>query len=155
MKLIAAIKLAFRLWRYGNGQLIGHAKREFSSVWPEQDDMQDLMKQNIIELLQVFSAQGHSGFSAGYCISAFEKLAMFKPIGPLTGEAHEWSEPYCHEGTCQNRRDGRVFKEADGTAYFIDGKIFREPDGACFTSRESRVYITEWPYTPVSIYVDR
>lgn len=109
--------------------------------------------ENLIELLAVFSAQGHSGFSAPWAICRFEKLARFEPLGPLTGADDEWSE--YSAGMFQNRRCSHVFKDADrfgGQAYDSRGRIFREPNGGCFTSGESAVPIT-FPYTPTSVYV--
>jgi len=47
----------------------------------------------------------------------------------------------------------QVFKDADGRAYDIDGRVFREPNGCCYTSSDSRVYIT-FPYRPKTEYVD-
>lgn len=154
MRFIEAVKLAYRLYKSNDSAVVSHAKFEMECAWPDRDDMQDLMKANLIELLSVFSSQGHSGFSARYAISSFEKLAMFQTLSPLTGADIEWAEPYCDEGTQQNKRDGRVFRNADGSAYFIDGKIFRDSNGSCFTNINSRVYISDWPYLPVTEYVD-
>ena len=105
---------------------------------------------NILDILRVFSEQGHSGSSAPYVINLFTKLAMFKPISPLTGEDSEWDE--ISDGIYQNNRASTVFKDHD-RVYDINGKVFREKDGACFTSSESRVDVT-FPYTPTTEYVD-
>jgi hypothetical protein len=137
--------------------LIEHAKREFKAIGyipldqEQEDGPNKWIQENLIELLEVFSKQGHSGFSAGYCINAFNKLARFEPLASLTGEDWEWQE--VGTGTWQNIRCGRVFKNAEGRAYDIDGKIFREPDGCCFTNKNSHVYI-DFPYTPKSEYID-
>ena len=109
------------------------------------------MQENVIELLRVFAKQGHSGFSAPYCIETFRKLALFEPLVPLRGIDDEWNE--CCSGMWQNNRCSHVFKELDGRAYDIQGRIFREPNGSCYTNRESRVYIS-FPYTPTREYVD-
>ena len=133
-----------------------------------KDDMQKLMCEGVLELLDVFSDQGHSGSSAPYAIGLFEKLASFEPLVPLTGEDWEWNE--VGTNVWQNNRCGHVFKEADGKAYDIEGRIFyewnerdAEPDEpecpgkhrfkSHFTSRDSRVYIT-FPYTPKREYVE-
>ncbi len=112
------------------------------------------MSENVIELLTTFSNQGHSGVSAPTAVALFEKLAMWKPITPLTGEDDEWHE--VSNGTQQNRRNSSVFKDAD-QAYWIEGQIFWEwfsspdvdggnPYKLYFTSRDSRVNIT-FPWT--------
>ena len=136
--------------------LIDHAKREFLAcgykpIEAEEDGPNKWIQENILELLRVFSEQGHSGSSAPYCIAAFKKLAMFEPLGPLTGDAHEWTE--VGDGMWQNNRCSRVFKDDDGRPYDIEGRVFREVGGACYTSRDSRVYV-EFPYTPKTEYVD-
>lgn len=154
MRLIPAIKLAYRLCKNKDSNILRYAETEFEFAWPEQDEMQDLMKSQLIELLEVFSTHGHSGFSAGYAISCFELLSRFKPLSPLTGKDDEWVE--VGSGTFQNKRCSHVFKQADrfnGQAYDIDGKVFRKADGCCYTSSESFTPIT-FPYTPKTEYVD-
>ena len=132
--------------------LIAHAKKEFELLgWPGDSEMQKAMCDNILELLQVFSDQDHSGMSAGYCLYLFKELAKFNPLGPLTGQDDEWNE--VGTGIYQNRRECTVFKE-NGQAYWMDGKIFRDPDGRTYTSKDSRVNI-EFPWEkPKSEFVD-
>lgn len=135
----------------GDSNIVGHIKREM----PESDEpMQAMMRSHLIRMGQLFSIEGHSGFSAGYAISALEKLLKFEPLGPLTGEDSEWSECDCGpEMKWQNKRCGHVFKRADGSAYDSEARIFREPDGICFTGKGSCVEVT-FPYTPTREYVD-
>lgn len=158
--LINKIKWRWRQWRGRNDPSSGekHAMREFLAAGYKpiaecEEDPEKWIQENVLELLRVFSKQGHSGFSAGICISMFEKLARFKPLVPLSGDESEWSPPYDTDGTQQNIRCSRVFRGADGRAYDIDGRVFREPNGVCYTGRDSRVYIT-FPYTPTTEYVD-
>lgn len=129
-----------------------HAEQEFAALgWNSTEEGPDKwMRENVLELLEVFSKQGHSGSSAPYAIGLFEKLARFEPLGPITGADEEWCE--VNEGLFQNRRCSRVFKE-NGNAYDIDGRIFRRPDGSCYTNGDSRVPVA-FPYTPKSEYVD-
>lgn len=155
--------------------LHSHALAEFRAAgWTDEDgnykdEMQQAICEHILKLLDVFADEGHSGSSAPYAVGLFEKLAMFKPIVPLTGEDWEWHE--ASEGVFQNIRCSRVFKQADrfdGQAYDIDGCVFYEwserplePDEegypgtrrfkSHFTSRESAVPIT-FPYTPTTEY---
>ena len=118
--------------------LLKHVENEMALAWPESDEMQDTVKENLRELLSVFAAQEHSGFSALYVLAAFEKLARFEPLTPLTGEDHEWVE--VGDNVFQNARCGEVFREgANGEAYWINGRVFREPNGCTYTGRDSRV----------------
>ena len=130
------------------GALYKHAVRELPPA--DGDDMQFCMNECLLQLVLVFSSQGHSGFNAGYAISTLSKLLNFELLRPLTGEDSEWNE--VGTGVWQNNRCSHVFKDDTGV-YDIDGRIFREPNGSCFTSRKSRVYI-EFPYTPKREYID-
>lgn len=133
--------------------LVEHAKKEMELAWPESESMQDLIKENILELIEVFGKQGHSGTSAPYVLSYFQKLANFEPILPLTGEDDEWQD--VGDNTFQNKRCSEVFKEGkDGKAYWIHGNIFRNQNGVCFTSDKSSVAV-EFPWVrPEPNYVD-
>lgn len=154
-----------------------HAQLEFKAAgWTNEDgtfkdDMQELMCKQVLELLDLFSEHGHSGYTAPYALDLFTTLAKHEPIVPLTGEDWEWFElDYGDDMTHQNIRCSRVFKGADGRAYDIDGKIFWEwverpldedESGypgisrfkSYFVSRDSRVYI-DFPYTPTTEYVE-
>ena len=132
-----------------------HAKREFVALGYDLNDKEDgpnkWIMENILELLKVFGAQGHSGTSAPYCINMFRKLAAFEPLSPLRGDAVEWVE--VSDNVWQNNRCSHVFKEKDGVAYDTQGRIFKERNGACFANRDSRVNV-EFPYTPKTEYAD-
>lgn len=110
-----------------------------------------LMGEAVMKMIKLFADEGHSGFSANMAINIFSKLARFEPLTPLTGEDWEWNE--VSAGTFQNKRCSHVFKGKDGKAYDIEGRIFRYPDGGCFTSGDSRVYVT-FPYSPTKEYID-
>lgn len=132
------------------------------------DEMQELICKNMLELLETFANQGHSGFSANYILQYFEKLVRWEPIVPLTGEDWEWNI-VCGDMTdgvkvYQNKRCSRIFKQEDrfdGQAYDVNGKVFVEhyynEDGeeklSSYTNGDSHVPIT-FPYTPKTEYVD-
>lgn len=121
------------------------------------------LAEGTLELLKVFSEQGHSGMSAPYAVALFEKLASWKPLSPLTGEPDEWND--VGESTWQNRRNSVVFKGEDGQAYWIEGRVFWEwathpeidegkPFKSYYTGRSSRVNITfPWTQPDQSEYV--
>lgn len=140
--------------------LVEHALREFKASGYDPvavcaDGPDKWIQQNVIELLEVFGKQGHSGFSAPHCIAMFEKLANFEPLGPLTGREEEWTE--VGPSVFQNKRCSHVFKQPDrfeGQAYDIEAKIFRDPDGGCYQNADSASPII-FPYTPAREYIDR
>lgn len=106
----------------------------------------DTVANAILELLEVFDSQGHSGFTAPYVANAFHRLAMFKPLSPLTGEDDEWNDIGDHlQNHLQNKRYSAVFKDKDGTAYNIEGKVFTDDGEVWYSCRDSRVNVT-FPY---------
>lgn len=125
----------------------------------EPDEMQDLIEKDILEIIEIFAKQGHSGFSASYAIPIINKLLKQEPITPLTGENHEWND--VGDGIFQNKRLSSVFKDGknfDGNPYWINGKVFSDDDGKnWYTNSDSRVEI-EFPFTlrkPEYIFVDK
>lgn len=138
--------------------LIKHAKKELSLIYTEEDLKDGYNKLGydcVMELLEVFSKQRHSGFSAGCVLNTFSKLANFETLTPLTGKDDEWTFLSNNEKPMyQNNRNGAVFKDPDGISYFIDAVVWRDPDGCCYTNKDSHLNIT-FPCTPKTFYVDR
>lgn len=138
--------------------LITHAKKELDLIYSEEDLKEGINKYAydcIMELIEVFSKQGHSNSSAGYVVDAFKTLAMYETLVPLTGEDDEWGliadKP---EPKWQNIRNSAVFKDSDGTTYYINAVVWRDPDGVCFTNRDSFMNV-KFPVIPKTFYVDR
>ncbi len=133
--------------------LVEFAKSELqrAGFFDEDGPYGGMLGKAVLDMVRVFADEGHSGMSAGLAISAFERVARFEPLTPLTGEDDEWM--HVHGSTYQNKRCSHVFKTDEDGAYDIDGRVFREPSGACFTSRDSRVPVT-FPYVPKREYVD-
>jgi len=138
-----------------------HAWTEFRAAgWVDEnnqfnDEMQEAICTHVLKLLDVFHDEGHSGSSAPYAINLFSKLAMFKPLAPLTGEDWEWGHVYDLPDTgpvYQNKRCGSVFKD-NIKAYDTEGIVFWEwyknEEGkmskAYFTAKASIVPVT-FPY---------
>lgn len=132
--------------------LVEFARSELKAagLFDKDSDYGGMLAEAVMKLIEVHSAEGHSGFSNGMAVNLFERLARFEPITPLTGADDEWVE--VGTDVWQNRRCSHVFKNTEG-AYDIDGRIFRRPNGVSFTSSESRVPVT-FPYTPTREYVD-
>lgn len=121
--------------------MIEYAKRELELIGKDEDGMQELMNKNILEIVEIFSKQGHSGFSAGYALNVLERILRYKPLTPLAGDGNEWN------GT-QNKRCSSVFKKEDGTFEDIDAIIVSDNGGITwFTSGRFRKKIT-FPYLP-------
>jgi hypothetical protein len=139
--------------------LVKHAEKELDLLgMTGGDEYEYAMRKHILHMIKEFADEGHSGFSAPYAIKILTKLMDFKPLTPLTGEDDEWTDVSSYgDGTTmhwQNNRHSSVFKDADGSCYYIDGKVFWEwfrdlETGKAikiyYTSRDSRVPVT-FPY---------
>lgn len=127
--------------------MIEYAKRELKYLLDSKEEYDNRMAENVLELLNVFANQGHSGFSAPWCVQLFSRLARYKPLGPLTGEDDEWEEVEHSYHLFQNKRYSAVFKEGkDGKAYNIEARTFSDDGGETwFWSRDSWKFI-DFPY---------
>ena len=125
--------------------LVDYAKDELKRIGmiDSGEAYNDWATKAILDLIELFASQNHSGFSAPYVINAFSRLAMFKPLSPLTGEDDEWNEVV--PDFFQNKRYSAVFKDKDGAAYNIEGKIFTDDGETWYTNRDSRVNVA-FPY---------
>ncbi len=149
----------FLLRKTTDSKLVEYASSEFiRAEWCDsnfvfEDKMQGAVCKNVIDMLCVFSGEGHSGFSASYTLGVFNKVAKFKPLSPLTGADDEWNE--VGDNNYQNRICGSIFKVGkQGKAYWLDRYVFRDKNGSCFTSSRSRQFI-DFPWMPVDPeYID-
>lgn len=139
--------------------LIEHAKKELALVGGSEDEEQQEVNTAILQLLEVFANQGHSGFSASYVLGVFDRLVRFLPVKPLTGEDSEWIEYV--EGKFQNKRCPSVFRDEDGTAHDIEAITWTDNDGkSWFHKGNGERYNVMFPYVPLShprirIYLDK
>lgn len=101
--------------------LARHARYELerAGFFDEDSDYGGAIGQAVMELVYVFSEQGHSGFSAPYVLDLFTKVASYKTITDITSDASEWSE--VSENLWQNKRRSSSFSHDGGkTWYDID-----------------------------------
>lgn len=134
------------------------AEQELRSAgWYGEDSVYGgMIPEAVLELVEKFEEQGHSGGSAPIVAGLFHKLAGYKALTPLQGTDDEWGQiDASPDMKWQNKRCFHVFKREDGTAWDGDAVIFRDPDGHTYTSGKSRKDIT-FPYDPVASreYVD-
>lgn len=137
-----------------------HAREEFRAAgWIDEngnfkDDMQAAICADILDLLNLFSKQGHSGLSGSYALNMFNRLVDFKAITPLTGEDWEWT--HVADNLWQNKRCSSVFKNENGEAHDIDGKVFWEWNVSQENGKPYKSYYTNggchtpvtFPYSP-------
>lgn len=70
-----------------------HAKYELAIINKDYCEMQNRIDRDVLDVVAVFSAQGHSGFSAAYALDNIKRLLNYDVLTPLTGEDLEWSGP--------------------------------------------------------------
>lgn len=136
--------------------LLKHAERELKLIgYDGKDEYDKMAKEAILQLIETFAKQGHSGFSADYVANMFHKLANYETLSPLTGNDDEWNDVSDMSGDrktlFQNNRDSRVFKNDDG-AFFTEAIVWQD-DVYHFSNKDSNRYIKSFPFTPKTFYV--
>jgi len=102
---------------------VSHAKRELelAGLFDKDSDYDGMLGEAAMELIGLFSWQGHSGFSAGIVRDIFNRLANYET---LTENDHslynDVSEMYGHpEGTnFQCSRDSKYFSDDGGETWY-------------------------------------
>ena len=104
--------------------------------------MQEMMNNDVLELLKVFSEQGHSDFSASIATRLFYKLANYMLVTEVEDNPDDWNE------NGQHKFISSIFKRDDGTCYYMYGRLFAEPNSDnFFYNKASNVDIT-FPIKP-------
>jgi len=144
-----------------------HARFElnYAGLFDNDADYNGEIAKSVMELIDVFSKQGHSGASASFVRNIFNELVQFKPLGGITGEDNEWTE--VGNSIFQNKRLGGVFKQNnihDGRPYYLDAIIWTTQfnktswSGTASTRDRtkimSRQLIKKFPFNPKTFYVE-
>lgn len=142
--------------------LLEHAKQElkyagYKPIDECEDGPNKWIQENVLELIRVFAAQGHSGMSAPYCARTFFTLASYKALSPIAGNDDEWVE--VGDGMLQNKRCSALFKnKSDNKPYYIDAIIWQgEDDHDSFNGSVGGVSSRQFaklPFRPKTFYVD-
>jgi len=129
--------------------IVDYSKRELALLNKDNDVIQERINKNIIEIVETFSNQGHTGFTASYVLGVIDRLLRWKPIMPLTGEADEWKDCGFNKGYKQNKRCGSVFLDKNGVAIDHD-EIMISDDGGYTWFYSNIIPLTPitFPYTP-------
>jgi len=117
-------------------KLTSHAKKELEIIgaFDKDGDYDGMIGKDVIELMEVFAKQGHSGMSASIVRDLFYKLSAFKPLSSLRFTDDEWNEnPGGREDMFQNNRNSAVFKEGkNGKPYYIGSYVMEKEPGNCW-----------------------
>jgi len=97
---------------------------ELAGMFDEDSDYEGMIGEAVIELIELFASQGHSGCSADITRSIFDRLAKFKPMTELTDNPTEWMKieeehlaPSEHN-LYQSRRSPTCFSYDGGKTYY-------------------------------------
>jgi hypothetical protein len=144
-----------------------HANYELirAGLFNNDSDYNGEIAKSVMELINVFADQGHSGASANIVRSIFNELAQYKPLGGITGDQDEWHD--ISNNIFQNKRLGSVFKQRQihgGKPYYLDAiswrtiengstwsGIAKTIDGKDITSRQ---LIKSFPFFPKTFIID-
>lgn len=101
--------------------LIEHAKRELELSGVDEDIYGDMTSKAVMELIEVFSKQGHSGSSAYLVTHLFNELARYKNLTPLTDDPDEWVDHSDKDESkfWQNKRNCEAFSNDEGKTYYL------------------------------------
>jgi len=162
----SAIDLFQRLFP-GKSNGLRHAEDELAYLRKSTPDAIVLeFEKEILALVEAFGRSGQSGGSAPYTAKAItralDKLLMFDPIMPITGEDWEWVD--LTEGMAgrlnvkQNKRLSSVFME-DSQAHYLNAVVFQGPDKYdAFTGNvegvNSCLNVKSFPFEPKTFYID-
>lgn len=122
------------LLKFNESALVNHAKNELqlAGMYDEDDKLGDIsynkmVADAVVELMQKFSEQDHSGFSAGMVRELFNKLSQFQTLTDITNNPDEWlnvAEYMNNEPMWQNKRNPAIFSKDGGkTWYNIDESV--------------------------------
>ena len=111
-------------------------------------NMQKVINNDILDIIKLFSSQGHSGFSAQYSLNILKRLMDYKPLSPITDSADEWTElNYDNDLAYQCKRCPSLFKDSENRVYNTEGRLFSDDNGhTWYNCKDSRIYV-ELPYT--------
>jgi len=139
--------------------LVRYARSELerAGLFKEDSDYGGMLGKAVLDLVEMFAREDHSGMSAGMAIATFARLANFQPLAPLTGAEDEWSntEDDFAEGNgqivWQNKRCFSVFRHTNRAGvvlevYDIQAECLVDKMDDCFV-QTIRTPIT-FPYSP-------
>ena len=144
-----------------NEGTVDHARRELKLAGMFNKDVDGdktlgdyniMMAEAVVELMEVFAGQGHSGMSASMVRELFSKLSNFEPLTELTDDPDEWNDiTEMQSGTpgWQSQRSPSAFSEDSGKTYWdINEEYYfhTDEDGSRWSGGLSK---EEWKNRPM------
>ena len=110
--------------------LVSYARTELerAGLFDEDSDYGGMLGTAVLDIVTLFSTQGHSGMSAAMVTELASRLMRYEPLTPLTYLPDEWNHVAdemvadSQRPLYQNRRKADVFSHDEGaTWYCLDG----------------------------------
>lgn len=99
-------------------ELVDHASKELelAGLFDKDSDYGGMLGDSVLELVQLFAAQRHSGFSAMSTLQLFEKLTKFENLSPITSNPKEWMK--VGPDIWQSNRNPAIFSVDGGETWY-------------------------------------
>jgi len=115
-------KLLKKTKRTGTAAFAERELRE-AGLFDKDSDYNGMIGDAVLELMDVFSKQGHSGFSASLTRELFNQLSNWKPINPLKNPTVTKEYMVVDKEMWQSTKDSSVFSMNQGKSWYsIDVK---------------------------------
>jgi hypothetical protein len=105
----------FEVWAEGELRRAG--------LFDEDSDYGGMMGESVMQLIEAFAGEGHSGFSAQMAAHLFGELSAYKPLTALTNSPDEWmhidADMTGNATTWQSRRNPSAFSGDGGKTYTL------------------------------------
>jgi hypothetical protein len=94
-----------------------------AGLFDQDSDYDGMLGDSVMKLIEAFSGEGHSGYSAHLAASIFRDLSDWKPLTPLTDSPDEWNhieEAMAGRPDCwQSARRPDAFSNDRGKTYYL------------------------------------
>lgn len=139
-----------------DSNLVSHARREMELAGLYDDGVMygRMLPDAVMELVQVFALQGHSGMSASIVTDIMGRLLQFDNLTELTSDPDEWNE--VGEEVYQSRRNPSMFaKDPSDKATWYDVNEPKEydegevPPSAPEDGAEDGAVFVQYDYDPM------
>jgi hypothetical protein len=102
--------------------LTEHARDELTraGLFDKDSDYNGMLGTAVMELMEVFAKQGHSGASAALTTQLFSKLSRYQTLMPITSDPQEWMgvSGQMNYECWQHKRQPSVFSTDGGKTWY-------------------------------------
>lgn len=128
---------------------------EIAGLFDKDSDYNGMLGEAVLELIQKFASQGHSGGSAAVVTAVFDRLVRWKPLSEISDNSDEWQlvtddDPRVPgKSLYQSRRLSSAFSNDGGKTYWdIDEDYYfhEDEDGTRWSGGLSE---DEWDNRPM------